>query len=274
MTIQLAEGINVDEQTSILVIEDSRELNDVLTMGLKNFGFKGKIFQALDLETAVQIIKLHKIDLFVVDWVLPDGEGASLVKKLRSSSIYETTPILLITGRDDISSQSDFTEFGIGALLVKPFSMEDFKLELAKIYGFRQGQQVNIPKDTQFLVADDQVDIVKLIKELLENLGHKSVFTAYSLKETSEILQQNKIQFLITDWAFQDGSCIELIEKLRKTSDYKNLPIMVVTGRDSIDDLMTLVQLDVKDHLVKPFTFVEFEEKLNYCWERKQKSRV
>ena len=100
------------------------------------------------------------------------------------------------------------------------------------------------------------------------------VESADSLKETSEILLQNKIQFLITDWAFQDGSCIELIEKLRKTSDYKNLPIMVVTGRDSIDDLMTLVQLDVKDHLVKPFTFVEFEEKLNYCWERKQKSRV
>lgn len=44
-----------------------------------------------------------------------------------------------------------------------------------------------------------------------------------------------------------------------------------MTGRNAVEDIMTLVAKDVKDHIIKPFDQYEFEDKIYYALERHQK---
>ncbi len=270
--VELSKEISVDPNITILIIEDAKELNEVLSMGLKNFGFKGEILRANSIEASLNFLKSKQIDLFIIDWLLPDGEGIELIKRLRQSTLYSETPIMTMTGREDITKNVNVNELKIDGLLIKPFSMDEFKNELAKLYGnckHHKSSQL-MAKDLNFLVVDDDKEIVEMLSMQLEKLGFKKRFQAYSLKESLSIIQAAKIDYIIIDWMLPDGTCVDMINYVNTHKEFKNIPIMVVTGRDSIDDLMTLIQLDVKDHLIKPFTFSEFQEKLNYCWIRKK----
>lgn len=253
---------------SILIVEDEKELGDVIEMGLKNHGFKGEIFKARTLEDSVKILKNHAIGLFIIDWMLPDGEGIDLVRKLRTFKHYVNTPMIMMTGRDDVASRAQFEQLKIRSMLVKPFSLEDLKVEVMINLKAPEEAFVQIPFETKFLIIDDQLDLVDIIAEQLERDGFKNIDKAFSFLEASKKLEKNRYEFLITDWGLKDGTGLDLIGNIRKDLKHEKLPILLITGKDAIDDLMLLHELNIKDHLIKPFQFKELKDKINECWER------
>ncbi len=268
MEINLSDKVKIDSEMNVLIIEDSEELCEVLQLSLKSFGFLGEIYIAKNLEESIKIINSVKIDLFIIDWLLPDGEGVMLVKKLRSFKEYKYVPVLMITGRSDLMRQSEFVDYGIGGLLIKPFEVSDFKNSLIKLFELKENSIAKIPSESKFLVIDDERDFVFLMENYLNKLGFKNISKAYSCKEAEEKLNSENIEIVITDWTLPDGSGIELIEKLRRLEKFKKLPILVVTGRDSIDDIIDLNNHQVKDHIIKPFPLTELETKLADCYLR------
>lgn len=263
----------MENKVTILLVEDETELSNVLEIGLKNFGFTGKIFKAPTLEAAVEVLKSNSIELFIIDWLLPDGEGIDLIRKLRSFKQYSDTPMIMMTGRDDVASRGEFDKLKIRSMLVKPFSLEELRIEvLLSLKAFStEDKVIEVPLDTRFLIIDDQLDLVDLIAEQLERDGYKNIDKAFSFQEASNKLEKSAFQFLITDWNLNDGTGLDLIQNIRKDTRYKNIPILLITGKDGIDDLMLLHELNIKDHLIKPFQFKELKSKLMECWSRSQK---
>lgn len=259
----------MNKNISILVIEDEKELCNVIEMGLKNFGFTGAIHKASSLEESVDILKKNAINLFIIDWMLPDGEGIDLVRKLRTFKQYENTPMIMMTGRDDIASRTQFNALNLRSMIVKPFSLEELKVEVfLNLKTPEEETVVNIPFDTKFLIIDDQLDLVEIIADQLNRDGYKNVDKAFSFLEASKKLEKEPYHFLITDWILKDGTGLDLIHNIRKNPKYQKLPILLITGKDGIDDLMMLHELNIKDHLIKPFQFKELKGKLLECWER------
>ena len=256
---------------SVLIVEDEQELLDVIEMGIKKLNGIGTIFKARTLEESVEIIKKNPIGLFIIDWMLPDGEGIDLARKLRTFKQYENTPMIMMTGRDDIASRAEFNSFKINSMLVKPFSLDDLRVEIAICLKNYDEEIVNIPPTTKFLIIDDQLDLVEIISEQLKNDGFHNVDKAYQFSDAMKKLENDNYSFLITDWVLKDGNGLDLIGKIRNNPKYKKLPILLITGRDGIDDLMLLHELNIKDHLIKPFQFKELRSKIQECWQRTQK---
>ena len=101
---------------TVLVVDDEREIADLIEVYLKNEGFAVRTFYRA--KDALACIAGEKIDLAVLDVMLPDGDGFALCRQIREE---HTFPILLLTAKGEETDK--ITGFALGAddYVTKPF---------------------------------------------------------------------------------------------------------------------------------------------------------
>ncbi len=105
-----------------------------------------------------------------------------------------------------------------------------------------------------FLIVDNQVLVIQLIRSILGNNGYREVCIAKSGKEALGILNKSKIDFVITDWEMPFMSGIELLIKIRSDRRYHHMPVLMVTGEMSEEKVIYAVEEGVDGYQQKPFT--------------------
>ena len=110
--------VNVTE--TILVVEDEPSLQETLVYNLEKHGY---IVEAVgDGRSALEAARRLKLDLIVLDIMLPEMDGFEVTKILRREM---TVPILMLTARDDEIDRVVGLEVGADDYLTKPFSMRE-----------------------------------------------------------------------------------------------------------------------------------------------------
>jgi DNA-binding response OmpR family regulator len=104
-----------------------------------------------------------------------------------------------------------------------------------------------VPK---ILIADDDDAITLVLSTLLEE-GGSLVDIASSAADTSAYLKAYSYDMIILDWQFPDGSGIDIITEFRNSGGLT--PILMLTGKDSIDDKERGLEAGADDYLTKPF---------------------
>ncbi len=104
----------------ILVVEDEITLQETLAYNLKRQGYT--VETAADGTTALEIARKTKPDLIVLDIMLPKMDGFEVCRILRQEM---TTPVLMLTARDDEIDRVVGLEVGADDYMVKPFSMRE-----------------------------------------------------------------------------------------------------------------------------------------------------
>jgi DNA-binding response OmpR family regulator len=105
---------------TILVVEDEPALQETLAYNLKKEGYTVKI--AGDGRVALETARKIKPDLLVLDIMLPELDGFEVARIIRKEM---TTPILMLTARDDEIDRVVGLEVGADDYLTKPFSMRE-----------------------------------------------------------------------------------------------------------------------------------------------------
>src|SRR5512141_693599 len=105
---------------TILVVEDEFALRDTLTYNLKKEGFT--VEAVGDGRAALESARKLKPDLVILDIMLPELDGFEVARILRKEM---TTPILMLTARDDEIDRVVGLEMGADDYLTKPFSMRE-----------------------------------------------------------------------------------------------------------------------------------------------------
>ena len=111
----------------VLVVDDERRLTDLLRLELDVEGYEVDIAD----DGASGLIRSRsepEPDLIILDWNLPDFTGVDICRRIRSSAI--TTPILMLTGHDDVADRVTALDAGVDDYLVKPFSIEELMARL------------------------------------------------------------------------------------------------------------------------------------------------
>ena len=72
---------------------------------------------------ALTLLRKQRFDLVVLDWTLPDFNGLEICRRLRRSS--NTTPVLMLTARDDVDERVQALDAGVDDYLIKPFSLKE-----------------------------------------------------------------------------------------------------------------------------------------------------
>ena len=140
--------------TDILIVEDDRDLRDLLTEFLRAEGYT---VSAVDSgERAVELFARYGARLVVLDINLPDMNGFSVCSKLREDT---DTPILIVSCRTEKGDKLEGLELGADDYIEKPY---DIDILLAKIRGIfkRRYQQDTISADGVILNLADRTAVI------------------------------------------------------------------------------------------------------------------
>lgn len=108
----------------ILLVEDDPEMARTLEEGLTNDG-PYRIHHVTNAEEALVKASAHRYDAMIVDWLLPEMNGPELIEDLRDEGY--TTPILMLTVRDDVENVVKGLESGADDYMTKPFSLKELR---------------------------------------------------------------------------------------------------------------------------------------------------
>lgn len=110
----------------LLVIEDSDKLSSLLAMGLAKEGFIVDV--ARTVAESMTALLTTTFAAIILDLGLPDGDGLSLLKLVRSKGI--PTPVLVLTARGALQDRVEGLQVGADDYLVKPFAFEELVARL------------------------------------------------------------------------------------------------------------------------------------------------
>ncbi|MBL8012523.1 MAG: response regulator, partial [Candidatus Omnitrophica bacterium] len=115
-------------RNKIVVIEDDRDIHELITYNLKNEGYQ--VISAYDGEQGLFVAQKERPDLVVLDLMLPKMEGLEICRVLKNSTDTKAISIVMLTAKGDESDVIVGLQMGADDYLTKPFSV---KVLLARI---------------------------------------------------------------------------------------------------------------------------------------------
>lgn len=111
----------------------------------------------------------------------------------------------------------------------------------------------------RFLIIEDEKRMALLLKKALEEKNH-SVTVAFAGDEGLFVAQQGGFDAIVLDLMLPAMNGFEIARELRAAEN--RTPVLVLTARDSVADIVKALDLGVDDYLTKPFALAEFMARL------------
>ncbi len=113
------------------------------------------------------------------------------------------------------------------------------------------------------LIVDDFSTMRRIVRNVLRQLGFNNVVEADDGTTAWEVLQREKIEFIVSDWNMPQMTGIELLRKVRADERLANTPFLMVTAEAQQENILEAVQAKVSNYIVKPFTADTLKQKID-----------
>ena len=205
----------------ILVADDEKPIVDILKLNLTKSGYK--VVEAYDGEEAVEKAKSCDPDLILLDVMLPKMDGFGVCKKIRETS---STPIIMLTAREDEVDKVLGLELGADDYMTKPFSLREL---LARV-------KANLRRTVIAVTDNSQSDI-------MEFGAIKIIPEKYEVTKNGTVIELTFREFeLLKFLAMQKGKIFSRESLLNKVWDYefygdvRTVDVTVRRLREKIED--------------------------------------
>lgn len=212
----------------ILVVEDERDLNRVISKRLESEGYS--VDRCFDGEEALDFIDVGEFDSIIMDIMMPHINGIEVLKQMRSRN--NTTPVLLLTARDGIGDRVNGLDAGADDYLVKPFAFEELLARIRVMTRKASGNPTNV-----FSAADLTMDLnshTVVRGDVNINLSAKEFeILEYLLRNKGIVLSREKIESHVWNFDYSGGTNVVdvYIRYLRKKIDDEFEPKLIHTVR-------------------------------------------
>ena len=210
-----------------LVVDDEESLADLVGMSLRYEGWDVKT--AHSVAEAMNHAKTFAPDIAVLDIMLPDGDGLSLMKSLRS--VHSGLPVLFLTAKDAVDDRVAGLTAGGDDYVTKPFSLEELVARLRGILR-RAGAGVTEDEHAELRVGDlvlneDSYEVHRAGVPI-ELTSTEFELLRYLMRNPRRVLSKVKILDRVWDYDFGGkASIVEIyISYLRKKIDTLGIPLI------------------------------------------------
>ena len=138
----ISEGIsepNCRRKRRVLAIDDDPQILRVMNAVL---GKAYDLVVASDGEQGLNLALSSRPDLIITDFDMPKMTGREMLRLLRRETSLEDTPVIVLTGREDIQLRVDFLRNGAQEFLVKPFAVEELRVRIANLLRVREAREL------------------------------------------------------------------------------------------------------------------------------------
>ena len=112
------------------------------------------------------------------------------------------------------------------------------------------------------LVVDDYRTMVRIIQNLLKQLGFNNLDEASNGEEALAKLKKTKFGLVISDWNMEPVTGYELLQRVRADDDLKDLPFIMVTAESKTENVIAAKKAGVNNYIVKPFNAATLKTKM------------
>jgi two-component system, chemotaxis family, chemotaxis protein CheY len=119
-----------------------------------------------------------------------------------------------------------------------------------------------LDKNMPILIVDDYKTMLRIIKNLLKQLGFENVDEATDGTMAFDKLKEKAYGLVISDWNMEPMSGYELLQKVRSDEQNKLLPFIMITAESKTDNVVAAKQAGVSNYIVKPFNAGTLKQKI------------
>ena len=112
------------------------------------------------------------------------------------------------------------------------------------------------------LVVDDYQTMVRIIRNLLKQLGFENVDEAADGREALEKMRTTKYGLVISDWNMEPMTGYELLREVRADKILKPTPFIMVTAESKTENVIAAKKAGVNNYIVKPFNAQTLKAKI------------
>jgi two-component system phosphate regulon response regulator PhoB len=160
----------------ILVIEDERDIAELLTFNLEKEGFT--VCCTHDGISGLELARREDPDLIVLDLMLPGMMGTDICRELRRDPALAMKPVLMLTARGEEIDRVVGFEVGADDYLTKPFSMRELLLRIRAV--LRRAEHALAPTGSEVVTLGDIV--IETERHRVESAGSEVALTSTEFK--------------------------------------------------------------------------------------------
>lgn len=193
----------------ILVVDDEEHIVELLTYNLENNGYI--VSRAYTGREALNIVYKEKVDLIILDLMLPEIDGIEVCKKLKRDKDTSNIPIIMLTAKGGETDKVLGLEIGADDYITKPFSIRELLARIKAV--LRRVDKKDRVKNGVLKVGDIAIDL-----------------------ESHEVKKKNKIIKL----TYKEFELLKILVENRGKAMSRNMLLDMVWGYDYFGDTRTV----------------------------------
>jgi two-component system, chemotaxis family, chemotaxis protein CheY len=115
-----------------------------------------------------------------------------------------------------------------------------------------------------FVLIVDDVNAMRVqIKEILTQVGFKSIAAAANPEEAKALLARSpRVDLILSDWHMEVSTGLDFLAHLRSDERFREVPFILLTAENSRNAVIAALQLEVDGYVIKPLTFEQVQDKV------------
>jgi CheY-like chemotaxis protein/class 3 adenylate cyclase len=239
-------GATTRAKKLILLADDSPLIHRHTVPILEDDGYE--VVSANDGAEAVALAREHHPDLVITDVEMPKLDGYGVCKQLKSDPAMAHVPVLICSSLGEATDLEKGFDAGADDYLVKPVIPEELSTRVrALVLGTLPASRERV------LVVDDSPAQRHYVSDCLARQGFE-VATAEDGKVALAKAQAVKPALIVSDYEMPNMTGFELVHALRRDPELRQIPVIMLTARDSKRDMAQMRAAGASAYLVKPFS--------------------
>jgi len=247
----------------ILVVDDNVTNRNVLSRQIRSWGMRVELAPSGP-EALALLEKDNQFDLAILDMQMPDMDGLTLAKIIRSR--YAKLPMIMLTSVGFRPPEASSLLFA--AFLTKPIKNSALHERIARVlvrrhFDEESSMPTEFPRDMgslsplKILLVEDHLINQKLATITLQRLGYRPDIAANGL-EAIAALQRQKYDVVLMDVQMPELNGIDATKQIRATFPQERQPhIVAITANATVQDREDCLRAGMNDYIAKPFRLEE-----------------
>ena len=120
-----------------------------------------------------------------------------------------------------------------------------------------------VDMNMQILIVDDYKTMLRIIRNLLKQLGFNNVDDAMDGSAALQKLRDKEFDLVISDWNMEPMSGLQLLKEVRADVKLKEVPFIMITAESKSENVIAAKEAGVSNYIVKPFNAATLKGKLS-----------
>ncbi|MEZ6144038.1 MAG: response regulator [Planctomycetaceae bacterium] len=246
----------------VLVVDDNESNRTILQETLAAWNMRPTVLasakQALEKIRETKA-KGDRYELVIVDALMPEMDGFTLIEKLQEEGIGETAAVLMLSSADRQTFRERCENIAVDGFLEKPVSQSDMLDAVVSVLkGVSNVREIaerieTTPRALRILLAEDTPANQKVVKAILTKRGHQ-VDIADNGREAMDLHQQQDYDLILMDVQMPTMDGLQATEAIRQlaSTNKANIPIIAMTAHARREDRQKCFNAGMDAYIAKP----------------------